>query len=226
MQRRKEKGEKLNKQQRAVIDAYFGPSRFCKTDALRRAGYRHPRSYLRLFEYPAVVAEVERRQERIKKKYDVTYERVRDEMARLAFSSIADFSEIDPDTGEFVLALERADLNQLAAIGEIKTETRWEGPPGAKEKVVEVRVKPYNKLAALEALGRFAGLSKEKVNVTGEIALVDRIRAARDRRYGKGEGDGEQAGDAGGADEGSRGGLGGAGGRGEEQVVRHALGDP
>jgi hypothetical protein len=196
---KRETGKKLNPQQIAAIDAYFGPAKFKKVTALRMAGYAHPDGYVRMWEFPAVKAEVERRNELIRAKYDVTYESVVDEIAKIAFANLDSFMKYDEDTGDFVgFDLSKADLHEIAALGELTVETYVEGQGENAETVKRVRLKPYNKLSALEALMRHAGISKEK-QPTLQVELVDRIRKARYRtNAGKSNdddsGDGPEAG--------------------------------
>lgn len=168
-----------------LVDTYFGAANFNKTAALRMCGYRHPEKYTRLFDHPAVVAEVERRHRDTKERYEVTYERTRDEIARVAFSNVFDFAQPEFDnkgkpTGELLFDFSNLSAVQAAAIGEITIETYQEGKGKDAVPVKRVRVKPWNKLAALEQLMRHAGLSRDKAD-KALANLADRIMAGRKR---------------------------------------------
>lgn len=181
---------KLSPRYRLVLDFYYGFSNFNKTDALRRAGYKHPNSQLHIFNHPSVVAAMERREAKVREKYDVTYERITDELARVAYASILNYATITDD-GHFLIdekSIAKASPEELAAIGEVTVDTHNEflGDTDADGKPVatvvkRIKVKPWNKLAALESLVRHAGLSKEKIQVVGSVSLSARIRAARAR---------------------------------------------
>lgn len=173
-----------------LLDYYYGVSNFNKSDALRRLGKRNgeplsqPNDNLAVFNRPAVKAEMERREALIRERYEVSYERVVDEIAKIAYSHLGDVLQINED-GEMYINLHEASAHSLAALGEVTVESYVEGRGEDAQVVKRVKVKPWNKMAALEALMRHAGLSKEKVPVLG-VELVDRIRAGRDR-LAKGE---------------------------------------
>ncbi len=180
---------KLLDRQRAVIDYYFGPAHFNRAKALEMAGYALPNKYWRFWEKPAVKAEIERRHAEIRAAYEVTYERTVSELARVAYSNVADFIEVDPVTGDFVIRLDRANAEQLRALGgEVTVEEYTDGKGENARPVKRMKFKPWNKVAALEALMRHAGLSKEKAP-TIMVDLVDRINAGRARVASKEEPD-------------------------------------
>lgn len=176
----------LSTRHRQVLDFYYGISNLNKTDALRRAGYAHPDKQHGLFSHPAVLEEMARREERFRQKYDVTYDRVRDEIAKVAFFNPMSILRFDEETGEVEVDLSRADVHEMAAIGEIRVKETTTNV-GTKEDpewetVTRVFVKPWNKMQALEQLMKHAGLSKEKDPLAGAIhSLGDRIVAARKR---------------------------------------------
>lgn len=172
---------KLSDRHRQVIDNYYGEAKFNKNQALRMAGYAHPNKAQKVFARPEVVAEMERREVRVRGRYEITYDSIVGELAKLAFSSIADFAEITEDGG-FVLTertLALATPEELAALGEVTVETHWEGRGDDAEEVRRIKIKPWNKLQALEMIMRHAGLSKEKTPMSEAASLVDRILAAR-----------------------------------------------
>ena len=173
----------------SVLNYYYGPANLDKTKALRMAGYSCPEGYLRFFDKRKVKDEMARREQEVQDRYDVTYDKLIREMAKIAFSSLADYGRFDEASGDFIFKLGDADPDELAALGEITVETYLEGRGEDAQEVKRVRVKPYNKLGALEALMKHAGLSKDKLKIEGEVNLVDRIVAARKRVGGKAEDD-------------------------------------
>lgn len=180
--------KKLSDNHRKVLDCYYGVSNFNKTDALTRAGFKKPNKAHKVFSRPSVVAEMKRREEKVRKRYEVTHERIMAELARVAFSSVLDYLQVEPG-GRVYIDLSRADADQLKAIGEVTVDTYVEGRGDEAREVKRVRVKPWNKLEALDKLARHGGLSLDKVKVEGTVTLVDRITAARRRVAEGGDGD-------------------------------------
>lgn len=182
----------MTDRQRYVLDLYFGAANLNKTKALRLAGYANPAKQHEFFSRVAVKREMERRQKAFKKKYEVTYERVEEEIAKLAFFNPLSILSFDPETGLYEVDMSQADAADMAAIGEIKVKkTRVQDGEDEDGKPVWVEtttvfVKPWNKLKALDDLMRHAGLSKQK-DTTGLADLANRINAARDQ-VGGGDG--------------------------------------
>lgn len=180
--------KKLSKRHTRVVDFYFAGANFDKTKALRMAGYPWPNSRLNIFKRPDVQAEIERRWAEVRARYDVTYDRVVAEIAKVAFSNIGDYGEVQED-GSILFNFGEVDAVQMAAIGEITVESfidhYEEDEDGNKlpVRVKRVRVKPWNKMQALEQLMRHAGLSKSNENKAVQD-LASRIAAGL-RRAGR-----------------------------------------
>ena len=161
----------LSAMQTLLIDAYFECS-LVKRTALTNVGLS-PKS-VKIFERPAVVAEIERRLAEKKVQHEVTYDRLIEELAKVAFFNISEVMKFDEATGKFTgFNLDREQIDILAAIGEIQIADTKFG--------TRVTVKPYNKLNAVEQLIRHAGLSRETIHVQHEVNLTDRLRAGRER---------------------------------------------
>lgn len=167
----------------ALVDAYFGPANLCKNEALRRVypGTKKVDQIHKIFSHPDVVEEIERRQRRVREKYEVTYDRVLDEIARVAFFNMWDVAEVV--NGELVVdgkTLAKADRDVVAALGQV-TAVSVEKPDGSV--VTRLKIKPHNKLSALDQLMRHGGLSKDKTS-TALADLAERVMAGR-RRVGR-----------------------------------------
>lgn len=172
---------KLSRRYAQVVDNYYGPANMSKTDAMRMAGYSFAdRHQSRIFNHPAVVAEMERREAEVRRRYDLSYERVMAELMKIAYSNPLDYWDVRED-GSVKLNLAKANAHEMAAIGKIKVKTRElhdnEGNVIGTETTAEAEA--WNKVAALEALIRHGGLSREKKD--GVDDLVDRLRAGRGR---------------------------------------------
>lgn len=177
---KKRQGRTLAPRQRNILNYYYGPSNFCKTDALRRAGYKHPEKQHNKFNLPKVKAEMELREAKVRTKYEVTHERIMDELARIAFASLRDLARVD-DEGNLIIdeqTLGEASPDDLRALGEVTVETYKEKDGTVVKKI---KVKPWPKLQALDQLMRHGGLSKEKSALDGVVDLVERINAGMRR---------------------------------------------
>ncbi len=178
---------KLNPRHVKVLDFYFGVSNFNKTDALRRAGYSVAQKSQALFAYPAVRKEIERREARSRAKYAVSFDKVQEEIAKVAFFNPLCILDIDDETGMVTVNVAKAQASEMAAISQIKVTESWEGKGDDAVRVTKVELKPWNKVAALESLMKHSGLSKEKSAFEGAGDLVDRILAGRRRASGSEE---------------------------------------
>jgi phage terminase small subunit len=187
------KKRKLNPRHQRLIDFYFGPANFYKTRALRMAGYAKPDKYLRLFDHPQVSAEVERRYRELRERQAITYDNISQEIAKIAFASLLDYATVDRNTGDLLVDFRQAEAAHLAAIGEVTVETYVGGKGEAAREVKRVRVKPYNKLQALEMLMKHAGLSKD-TSSDAAADLAGRIIAGQ-RRIAKKTGSDEEEGE-------------------------------
>lgn len=183
------KRRRLHLRHEKLIDFYFGEANFNKSKALRLCGYACAHKYTRLFDHPAISEEVERRYKELRERHSVTFDRVRDEIARVAYSNIYDYASREKDakgafTGNLIFDFSALDAVTAASIGEVTIETYEEGKGEDAREVKRVRVKPWNKLAALDQLMRHAGLSKDKTGA----ALADvagRLAAGLKRIGGK-----------------------------------------
>ena len=98
----------------------------------------------------------------------ITKEMIIKEMAKLAFANVGDFIEIDKE-GLATVNLSRADKAKLAAISQLDTTAIYEGRgKNRKLKGYETKVKLADKRAALQLLGKEAGLFADKVEHSGK----------------------------------------------------------
>lgn len=155
----------------AAVNWYFHPEvNYNKVEACRRAKYAHPRSQAhRIFGRPAVVAEIERRRAEMAVEMDLGPADVLNEFRKMAFFNIADYGEVDPETGEFVFNLNDLSREQLAAITGIKYDKQG-------RMVVET-----SKLEALEKLARNLGLFNDKLHLDASDDLAQAILKAKER---------------------------------------------
>ena len=165
-----------------AVDYYFTAEvNFNRTEACRRAGYRHPgpQAY-RVFSRPAVVAEVERRRAKLAEDFKIGPAEILNEISKIAFFNMADYGTIDKD-GFFRINLTDVTREQMAAIGEFTIESHVEGKGKDAHVVRKIKFKPMDKMAALEKLARHLGLFDDKLNVTVNGGLGSQIIAAKKR---------------------------------------------
>ncbi len=111
---------------------------------------------------------------------EITADRVLRELARIAFSNMADFLRVNPD-GSFVIDLSNVDRDAGAAICDAATT---EG-----EHSKSVKIKLHSKLSALDMLGKYLKLFNETtpaVSTEGHALLLDALSGAvslRDAAY-------------------------------------------
>jgi phage terminase small subunit len=115
----------------------------------------------------------------------INKEHVLSELAKLAFSNMADYIEIAAD-GQPTLDFSALTRDQAAAIHELVVETRTEerddGPPII---ITKVKFKLADKRGPLTDLGKHLGLFKDRVEHSGpdggpvEVKQVSDIEAAR-----------------------------------------------
>lgn len=180
----------LTRKARAAIDFFYGAAKFNKTTACRMAGYAHPRqSATSVWGTDAAKAYIAEKELELQTRYRLDRDALLSEIAKIAYSSMKDFLVIDEKTGAFYVGVDKiaqADLDSLAALAEVSVETYMEGHGEDAQAVKRVKIKPYNKLSALDMLIRHQGLSQDKAAQTVEVNLIDRIREGR-RRVGRSE---------------------------------------
>lgn len=153
------------------------------TRAARYAGYSNPdvEGY-RLQQVPHIAAHLEVWQAQRLAKYNITADRIIGELAAIAFGGMADLTKIN-DAGELVFDFDNASVDDLNSIAEITSDTyldRSADPDG--ELVKSTRIKRYDRLKALEMLGKLTKfkLFRDSVEVSGDIAML--LSEARQRR--------------------------------------------
>jgi len=143
--------------------------------AAKRAGYSlstAPEVASRLLADPRVQRMIEEATQQAIKALGITKERVLQELAVIAFSNPNSVITMD-EKGEPVI-----DLLSLKSDKSGATEVSISVVNGrsGKQKIVNIKtVKPADKVAALEKLGKAMNMFKEQVEVTQKVSLVDLI---------------------------------------------------
>ena len=168
---------RITAQQKALVKLYLTKTNFNQRAAALQAGYSPTMaaSIKRVFDKPQVQAEMERIQNRMEKRFEATYEKLVEELAKIAFFNLTDVLSFNDETGELEgVNLDRASLDAIAALGEVKIESL----PGGGQRVT---VKPYNKMDAIEKLMKHTGMSREVTKHEHSHSLADRLRDGRSR---------------------------------------------
>lgn len=134
-----------------------------------------------VFGRPEVLEYIKRRMEERAQKYEVTADRVVNEMAKIAFFSLGDAIVEAGDDGTVSIDVTKLSKDQRAALAEFTIEEYTEGRGEARLGVRKVKLKPFDKKAALDSLMRYLGLFNDKVELTGTLSLVERIQKGRER---------------------------------------------
>ena len=183
----KHKRTKISDAHRAAVDEYFRNG-FRKTDALRAAGIKSPETHTwEVFTRPEVVAEIERRHRRSRKKSEGGIDRLLAEYERIAYLNLGQYGYIDTDDGTFVVDLneipEEEEEALLAVIAEFTVEESGGVMVNGKMRggVKKLKIKPWDKLKAIDGLARHYWMFNDSLEVKGEANLIEIIQQGRNR---------------------------------------------
>jgi phage terminase small subunit len=109
-----------------------------------------------------VAAALKRERERLADRYEVNIDRVVRELARIAFSDMRDFMKPGPD-GSPVLDFSALTPDQSAVLQEVTVEEFKDGRSDQRQ-VRRTKFRKESKIAALELLGKYLGMFKERVH--------------------------------------------------------------
>jgi phage terminase small subunit len=143
---------------------------FNATRAARRSGFSGRQGW-DLLQKPHIFMEVERRKAVVKAQYNITSDRVLEEMAKLAFANMSDYVTRNED-GTVTPNLKEVPHDKMAAIAEVVSDEDKDGNR-------RTRVKLADKKSALDSLGRNLGLfekdnaqQQRKQNINVIVQLV------------------------------------------------------
>ncbi|HVA13450.1 MAG TPA: terminase small subunit [Stellaceae bacterium] len=142
-------------------------------EAARRAGYSlgtAANTASRLLAEPEIAALVAKGKEQIAAKRRLSADRVLEELGRMAFSNMRDYVDWGPE-GMTLRDKSLLDADETAAVADIQRKGNGQ----------VVRLKLYDKLAALNALARHLGM------IGGKTALAPPDNDDRDRRAANAE---------------------------------------
>lgn len=145
---------KLTDKQKRFVDEYLVDLN--ATAAARRAGYKDPNIGRQLITKNNVSAEIQKRQEKLRGKLEITQERVLEELAAIAFANGTDFATITHNG-----------LVRLTPTDEVPEEKK-KAVASIKEGQYGTEIKLHDKVRALELLGKHLGVFDANNSPTNE----------------------------------------------------------
>ena len=157
---------KLTDKQKRFVDEYMVDLN--ATAAARRAGYKDPNIGRQLITKNNVSAEIQKRQAKLRGRLEITQDRVVTELARIAFTDRGAFARVTDDGSRVTLT----DTDRL-------TEDQRAALAGVKETKYGIEVSTYDKVRALELLGKHLGMfdAQSTRNLQQENNLLEAIQA-------------------------------------------------
>jgi phage terminase small subunit len=176
------KDSKLTPKQQLFIREYL--KSLNATAAAKAAGYSEKTAEqqgCRLLRNVQIAEEVAKAQEKRCEKLEISADRVLQELALLGFANMMDYMTITAG-GEAFVDLSKLTREQAAAIQEITVDETGGGSGDNKREAVQrTRFKLANKKDALELLGKHLKLFTEKIELTGDAAILQSLMEGRQR---------------------------------------------
>lgn len=165
----------LNEKERRFVLEYVKD--LSSGQAALRAGYKNGKMGSDLLADPRVADAVNIELEKHRKDMTVSVQRVIKELARIGYTDIRDLFD---DNGR-LLPVKQLPEDVARAVSSIKVVTNR--IPGTDPVEVEhtVEVKFWDKKGGLELLGRYLKMYTDKLELTGNVALAERLKRARER---------------------------------------------
>ena len=137
-------------------------------EAYAEVGYvLNPSHARRLGANPTVKERVAWLLEKAAEKAVISASRVLEELAKIGFANIADFTKVMPN-GDLVTDFSKITPDELAAVAEITVEEYKDGRGFGARDVKRTKVKLNDKRAALVDIGKHLGMFKDLVEHTGK----------------------------------------------------------
>ena len=172
----------LTPKQKRFVDEYLVDLN--ATQAAIRAGYSEKTAEqmaYKLVQKSLVQEAIQKRIEERGKRTEITQDAVLKELQKIAFSSGADFARVavrdvpetvvDEETGEFVRVVRQHQLVELVDTDELSQE-KQAAIAGIKQTKHGIEVSSYDKVKALELLGRHLGMFTDKLDLNVPVTIV------------------------------------------------------
>jgi len=169
-------GRELTPKQQAFVENYLIDLN--ATQAAIRAGYSAKTAYsigeenLRKPEIQGVIEQAKKEREQ---RTEITADRVLKELAKIAFTDIKDFMEFGPEEATVIDNESGEPVKLIRAAVQVKPSSQVDGSVLAEVSQTRdgIKVKPHDKMKALELIGRHLAMFTDKVDqsLTGELAI-------------------------------------------------------
>ena len=175
---------RLTPRQRDLIRHYFECGQV-ETEAMRRAGYspkNADRNSAKVFGLPLVQAEIAKKREKIEQKHELSRDWLieRHMKAAMAQERLGKFKKVQKD-GSLAWDFTGATEEELALVADLHVDFYMEGKGKNAIRVKKFKISANDALGHLNALARIGGYNNDKVTVTGELSLVERLQQGRKR---------------------------------------------
>jgi phage terminase small subunit len=169
MKKNEVKSMALTDKQKRFIEEYLIDLN--ATQAAIRAGYSPKTAHeqgAQLLAKLSIRSEIDKAIAERSKRTGITQDRILRELAKVAFVNAADVINLDE-----AKIHDNIDRDDTAAIASVKVKTI----PTEEGDIVEREVKTYDKLKALELLGKHLGMFTDKISISGDmgVKIVDDI---------------------------------------------------
>jgi DNA-binding ferritin-like protein (Dps family) len=167
-----------------VLDRYYANG-LDQREAVRHVmGVRSPgaiSSYVRnIFEHERIIHEMDVRAAKLEKKFDLSQEKIVQELAKIGFANIGDVITISED-GEPVYDFSKATPEFFAALQGLDIEEYMDGKDATARQVKRFKLKLADKRQSLVDIARILGYDKLNVNINIDEQIIDRLRRGRER---------------------------------------------
>lgn len=169
----------INDRHMAVLDAYEKQGFLGRSEACRKAGYKDfENAATYIFKLPHVKADLEKRRKRTRQRYELEPNWIIQRLMNI----------VDGDAASVLMKLKAngydlscLTLNERYMVDSFQEEVYLEGRGDAAREVKRVKIGISDRTSAATVLARSLGMLKDKVEVAGEVSLVQRLQAARQR---------------------------------------------
>ena len=129
-----------------------------------------------------MVAEIERRREKIIKDHELTMDWVIERLMRIADGgrTLAKFKKVTAD-GKLDWDFTDATLEELSLINDMNIDSYTEGRGEGARNVKRFKLNVGDPKSALDSLARILGMFNDNMTIKGELSMVERLHAGRAR---------------------------------------------
>lgn len=151
-----------------------------KKEALQKAGYKYSAERpTAVFNIPEVKAELERRMKEMVDRANISEDWIVDKLVTIINAEVGEVVKVVD--GKLTVDYSLLSDNTRKAISDISVEEYKSGRGAGAVPVTKVKVKMDDRLRALELLMRYKGMFKDRVEVSVEEGVLERLQKARNR---------------------------------------------